>query len=209
MSKYKNIIFDLGGVLFNVDYHLTEQAFKKLGVSNFDQLYSQQGASHLFQRLECGTIDTADFYSELNKLSGLYLSESEIRKAWNAMLIGFRESSLQYLDTLKSKATIFLLSNTNRIHVEEIDKIYYSKPRKMPFENHFQHAFYSFNTGKRKPDSDIYQWVLNQASIHPGDTLFIDDSVQNVEGAESVGIDSVLLEKGKSIEDLGLLDIVK
>lgn len=204
MQKIKNIIFDLGGVLLDIDYNLTRQAFESLGVQHFDQLYSQAHASRLFQNLEKGTIEAGEFFKELNRCTGLALSEKEIRHAWNAMLLDFRESSLQYLLTLKSKTTLLLLSNTNIIHKEAFYEIYYQKPRALSFDDHFHHCIFSYQAGMRKPDVACYRRALGNLNLLPGETLFIDDSVQNVEGASGVGIQTILLDKGAMIEDLSL-----
>lgn len=208
MAKFKNIIFDLGGVLFNVDYHLTRDRFIDLGVKNFDDLYSQADASDLFRRLEKGTIEVSEFYTRLTKLVQLPLTVEQINQAWNAMLLDFREDSLQYLSTLKDKANLLLLSNTNAIHKEAFLKTYHSKDRPFPFDDYFHHSIYSFETGTRKPDAECYRWVIDKAGIVPEETIFIDDSVQNIESAQSLGIHSILLKQGTHIEDLGLDEMI-
>lgn len=204
MPKIKNLIFDLGGVLLDIDYNRTRQAFESLGVKHFDTLYSQSGADILFQNLEKGTIEVPEFFDELNRCTGLSLSADEITTAWNAMLLRFRESSLQYLETLKSRAQLILLSNTNIIHKEAFYKIYNEVPRKSSFEDLFHHCIFSYQTGTRKPDKACYNWVLDNMKLVPEETLFIDDSPQNTEGAARANIHVVLLQKNQKIEDLHL-----
>lgn len=209
MSKYKNIIFDLGGVLMDIDYHLTHDAFIRLGVKNFDEMYSQAEANELFQQLEKGLIDQDEFYTALNKQTGLGLSKEDMADAWNALLLDFRESSLDYISELKSKANLILLSNTNAIHRDAFYAIYNRIERQHPFEEYFHHCVYSFDTGTRKPDKESFQWVIDQTGIDPKETIFIDDSPQNVETARQMGIHSILLEKGRRVEDLGLEDLLQ
>lgn len=204
MPKIKNIIFDLGGVLLDIDYNLTRNAFGSLGIKNFDQLYSQASANHLFQRLEMGTIEVPDFFIELNQCTGLSLSDDEIIHAWNAMLLDFRESSLEYLIPLKYKAQLILLSNTNVIHKKSFCQTYNNRERAISFEDHFHHCIFSYETGTRKPNADCYQWTLDKANILPEESIFIDDSPQNIEGANAVGINGILLESNRKIEDIGL-----
>lgn len=204
MPKIKNIIFDLGGVLLDIDYNRTRSAFESLGVKDFDQLYSQASANHLFQRLEMGTIAVPDFFKELNQCTGLSLTDEEIIKAWNAMLLDFRESSLEYLITLKRKVHLLLLSNTNIVHKEAFDQIYYMNERDVSFENRFHHCIFSYETGTRKPDAACFLWTLDKADIRPEETIFIDDSPQNVQGANAVGIKGILLESNMLVEELGL-----
>jgi epoxide hydrolase-like predicted phosphatase len=204
MQKTEAIVFDLGGVILNIDYHLTRKAFEKLGVRNFDEMYSQSGADMLFRELETGKISEENFYNEMNKCTGLQLSPAEINQAWNAMLLDFREDSLQFLDLLKKKYKLFLLSNTNHIHIKEFNKIYTRKKREKPFINFFDKAYFSCEIGLRKPDGACYEWVLKKERLVPEKTIFVDDSIQNVEAAKLAGMQAVLLQPGKYIEDLDL-----
>lgn len=204
MQKIENIIFDLGGVILDVDYNLTRTAFEKLGISNFDEMYSQANADQLFQKLETGEIDEAQFYKELNNCTGLNLSTEEIKKAWNAMLLAFREESLQFLEKIRSKYKVYLLSNTNLIHWNSFNETFHSKKRTKNFEEYFDKAFYSFQMGLRKPGEEIFNAVVKELQIDAGKTLFIDDSVQNIEAAKKAGLQTILLTNDRKIEDLGL-----
>ena len=204
MEKIENIIFDLGGVILDVDYNLTRAAFEKLGVANFDEMYSQANANKLFQKLETGEIDEAEFYKELNDCTGLHLSTEEIKKAWNAMLLSFREGSLQFLEEIRSKYKVYLLSNTNLIHWNSFKETFHSKKRSKTFEEYFDKAFYSFKMGLRKPGEEIFRAVIKELKIHPAKTVFIDDSKQNIEAAKKAGLQTILLTAGKRIETIGL-----
>lgn len=202
MNKVENVIFDLGGVLLDIDYNRTRTAFERLGVVHFDELYSQSEAGQLFQNLETGKISEDDFYKEFNACTGLDLSPSEIKEAWDAMLLSFREDSLQFLDRLRHKYPIYLLSNTNHIHIPSFRDIFNQKKRDKPFEDYFIRAFYSCEIGLRKPDVECYEWVLNELAIEPGNTLFIDDSPVNIEGAQKAGMQTICLTPGKKIQEL-------
>ncbi len=204
MKKTENIIFDLGGVLLNIDYKLTRAAFEKLGIINFDEMYSQATADKLFQKLETGKISEETFYKELNICTGLHISWEEINKAWNVMLLSFREESLDFLDAINEKYRLFLLSNTNFIHMAAFKKIFHQRKRDKPFEEYFKKAFYSCEIGMRKPDAECYKWVIGHLKISPDQTLFIDDSEHNIEGAKKAGMKTILLTADKKIEDLGL-----
>lgn len=204
MEKIENIIFDLGGVLLDIDYNRTRTSFEQLGVLNFDEMYSQASADQLFQKLETGKISEVNFYKELNKSTRLDLSPEEIRKAWNAMLLSFRENSLLFLDNIKSRYKIFLLSNTNYIHLTSFNNIFHNKKREKAFDEYFDRAFYSCAIGLRKPDTLCYEWVLKELGIQPQKTLFIDDSAQNIDGAKMAGLQTLLLTGEKRIENLGL-----
>jgi putative hydrolase of the HAD superfamily len=204
MQNIENVGFDLGGVILDIDYNLTRIAFEKLGVVHFDEMYSQANADTLFQKLETGEISEDEFYKELNRCTGLNLSPEEIRNAWNAMLLQFRESSLEFLEKIKTKYNTFLLSNTNYIHLASFKKTFNEKVSTRSFEEYFDKVFYSCEIGLRKPDIGCYQRVINELNIDPAKTLFIDDSLQNIEGARKAGLQTIHLLTGMQIEDLGL-----
>src|SRR5664279_3423269 len=142
MEKTEAFIFDLGGVILNIDYHLTRAAFEDIGVKNFHEMYSQADANDLFKDLETGKISEDSFYTELNASTGIDLPTKKIQYAWNAMLLTFREKSLQFIKELKPKYKLFLLSNTNHIHLKEFRKIYGGAERAQPFEAFFDKVYY-------------------------------------------------------------------
>ncbi|MEO6288407.1 MAG: HAD family phosphatase [Ginsengibacter sp.] len=204
MQNIEAIIFDLGGVILDIDYNLTQKAFENEGVKNFDEMYSQVKADKLFSNLETGHVSEQDFYKEFNNCTGLNFSNAQICNAWNAMLLSFRENSLLFLDQIKLKYKIFLLSNTNQIRYDLFNKIYNEKIRNKAFDDFFDKAYYSFEIGLRKPDAACYELVLESNSLNPGNTLFIDDSEQNIVAANNLGIQTIWLKPGLRIENLGL-----
>ena len=204
MQNTDAIIFDLGGVILNIDYNLTRKAFEKAGIRNFHDMYSQANADDLFSDLEMGKISEVNFYKEIKNRSGIDLPDKEITAAWNAMLLDFREESIRFLDSLKSKYKLFLLSNTNHIHLPELTKIYHNKKRDKPFAGYFDKVYYSCEIGLRKPNADIYEVVLKENNLISGNTLFVDDSAQNIEAADVLGMQTILLSPGMYIENLFL-----
>jgi putative hydrolase of the HAD superfamily len=167
-------------------------------------MYSQANANKLFQKLETGEINEAEFYKELNRSTGLQLSIEEIKKAWNAMLLSFREGSLQFLEKIRWKYKVYLLSNTNLIHWNAFQQNFHSKKRTRSFEEYFDKAFYSFEMGLRKPGEAIFHQVIKELQIDPRKTVFIDDSAQNIEAAKKAGLQTILLTPDLKIEDLNL-----
>ncbi|HMJ47532.1 MAG TPA: HAD family phosphatase [Ferruginibacter sp.] len=204
MAGIKNIIFDLGGVLVDINYHLTANAFKKIGFSNFDELYSQYIATDLFENFETGKITEDDFYGEIMRIDTKGNNKEAIMGAWNAMLLGFRTASFDFLQTLKGKYNLYLLSNTNTIHLAEFNRIFTEQTGYPNINSFFTKAYYSHLVGLRKPYKEMYNYVLQDADIKPGETLFIDDSSHNIEGAALVGIKTHLLLPSERIEKLGL-----
>ncbi|HXU27294.1 MAG TPA: HAD family phosphatase [Bacteroidia bacterium] len=199
----KNIILDFGGVLLDIDYQLTEQAFIKLGCANFKEIYSQAAQTDLFNKFETGHITEAVFFDELKTLSGIKnLSTDEIRSAWNAMLISFPTENYLMLKELKKKYRVFLLSNTNETHIAEFEKLVEKTCLVSEFENLFEKVYYSYKMGLRKPDTTCFLKVLNDNNLKLEETIFIDDSIQHIEGAEKAGITAHFLEKGLRTKSL-------
>src|SRR3954465_3039732 len=177
MKTIKNIIFDLGGVILNVDYHKTAGAFKSLGVQQFDELYSQKTANHLFEALETGDLSEDAFYQSMSEYCRQGTSREQIQEAWNAILLDFRPDSLAVLDTLKGKYNTFLLSNTNSIHHTAFNETLRKETGRISLDEFFTKSYYSHIIRKRKPYVTTYQWVLNDGGMIAEETLFVDDSV--------------------------------
>jgi putative hydrolase of the HAD superfamily len=200
--KLNNIILDLGGVLIDIDFNKVQQAFHRLGFSDFDLQYSQFQASHLFQDLEMGKISETDFYKTLKKLSSQQLNNEQLKSAWNSILDDFRIDSMNFLQTIKKKYRIFLLSNTNSIHLREINKILNHQFGVGELDYYFEKAYYSQKIGMRKPNTDVYQYVIQDAQLIPEETLFIDDTYINIDAAKNLGFQTHLLIEGEQIENL-------
>lgn len=200
-ARLRNIIFDLGGVLINIDYARTKDAFEALGFNKFEAMYSQYTADALFSDLETGKISDSDFYSVLMKQEP-YLSENDLRNAWNAMLLEFRLGSLSFLEDLRQRYNLYLLSNTNVIHRAAFKTIFREQTGFESLDNFFTRSWYSDLVGLRKPNEDIFEFVLEDADLKANETLFIDDSYNNIETAKKLGFETHLLVPGELIENL-------
>ena len=198
------IIFDLGGVLLNIDYNKTKEAFEQLGVKDFHNMYSQAEANPLFERLEIGAIKEHDFYNHMQQHVDPAYNSKNIEQAWNAMLLDFRMESLNELKSLKKKYKLYLLSNTNYIHLKEFNKIYEHNVSKEPFASLFDKVYFSHEIGLRKPNVEPFEYVVKENNLIPAQTLFIDDSLQNVEGARKAGLKVIHFTGDMKVENLGL-----
>jgi glucose-1-phosphatase len=196
----RNIIFDLGGVLLNLDFERTFRAFDALGVKNFQQYFQQAYSNPLFARLETGACTPAEFYAGFRVETGLDISDAAIAEAWNAMLLDFREPALQFLEEIKKEYRIFLLSNTNQIHLDAFRGIHFRQFGEHDFDDYFEKAWYSHELGLRKPDAECFTEVLTRHKLNPAETLFVDDTLPNIEGAAKVGLQTCLLGPGEQIE---------
>ncbi len=204
MQTAKAIIFDLGGVLLDIDFRLTEKAFTDLGVNNFSDFFNQFHSNSLFKKLETG-VDEALFYDEFRAGTGLSLSDEQIKDAWNALLLDFRVESLAVLPQLKNKYQLYLLSNTNEIHLQEFQHRYTLLQQNQEFDALFDAAYYSHRIGHRKPNASAFEFVINTHELNPAETIFIDDSINNIEAAKQLGLQTVHLLPGMRVEELGLL----
>lgn len=203
MKDIHNILFDLGGVLLNINYQRTENAFAALGIPNFHEQYHQFFANPIFSALETGQTDEADFFLQLSKQTGVTLTEQQITQAWNAMLLDWRTESIALLPQLAKQYRLFLLSNTNAIHHKAFQESY-TKQFNQSFDLHFEAAYYSHLIQQRKPHDAAFQYVLTQHQLSAATTLFIDDSLPNIEAAAALGFQTLHLTEGMRIETLGL-----
>ena len=202
MTQIKNIIFDLGGVLINLDYNKTSLEFKKLGATDFDNLYTQFKANELFENIETGKVSDEEFYDEISQHCRPGTTQKEMEFAWNAMLLDFRVETLATLKQLRKRYKLFLLSNTNSIHIEAFKKIFTADTGLPSLDTFFDKSYYSHLIHLRKPYEETYNFVLQDAGINAAETLFIEDSVQNIEGAKLVGIQTHLLLAPEKVEDV-------
>lgn len=202
MQEINNIIFDLGGVIINLDIPKTISEFNKLSKTNFEAIYTQIQQSQLFDLFDKGQITEQEFINSIKANLNPNLSNSQILNAWNAMLLDFPKHRFDFLQTLKNKYRIFLLSNTNETHITAFEKILYNQHGYKNLEPFFEKTYYSCRIGMRKPDKEIFEYVLNQNNLLPKECIFIDDSPQHIIGAKNVGITSYLLPKEKDVVDL-------
>ena len=202
LIKYDSIIFDLGGVLINIDYLKTKYAFEEIGIRNFDALFTQFNQDQLFDQFEKGEISPENFYENLKNKAEIEISISEFNRAWNAMLLDFPEERMRLLENLKKSHRLFLLSNTNSLHIPSFKQSIKKEGLYDRFINVFEKHYYSSEVGMRKPDSEIYDLVVQENKLLKEKTLFIDDSPQHVEGAIRAGLDALHLKPGQNITEI-------
>jgi putative hydrolase of the HAD superfamily len=201
--KYKNIIFDFGGVIINIDYNLTSEAFRKMGLNHFDEFFSKAKQNQLFDLYEKGLITSHEFRTELRGAFNNKPAAEQINEAWNAMLLDLPDERIELLKKLKSTHRTFLLSNTNEIHIDKIYKDLKEQKGIDDFADYFEKVYLSYRVKMRKPDAEIFQLVLKENKLNKDETLFIDDSPQHIESAKKLGIPTYLLDVTKeSILDL-------
>lgn len=184
------IIFDFGDIFINLDKPATISGLQKLGMKEWNNELDQLNLS-----FEVGAISSEDFIGGFQKQLP-NASKEDILKAWNAVLADFPFYRLEFLQGLSKKYRLFLLSNTDSIHIntfEEKSGISFYKD----FYACFEKVYFSFDIGMRKPDPKIYQFVLEQNNLVAENTLFVDDKTENTDSAAALGIKVWNLQVGK------------
>ncbi|MEZ4924327.1 MAG: HAD family phosphatase [Crocinitomicaceae bacterium] len=205
LNDFEAIIFDLGGVILNLDYNLTINAFKELGGNRFDELYTQAYQTEIIDQFEIGKATSDEFVHFMMSFLPDISDPERIVKAWNVMLLDLPDYRIDFLRRIGKHKRIFLFSNTNAIHFKEVHKILGSIGCNNFFEEVFEKAYFSHLVGKRKPNANAFQLVINENNIDPSRTLFIDDSIQHIEGAQKVGLQTYHLTK-EDVVDLFTFD---
>jgi len=202
LDQIKNIIFDLGAVLFSIDHSLTIKSFESLGINDFTSFFSKKKQDPIFDQYEQGEVSTSQFLQKIKEHLPKSTSNNDIVKAWNSMLLSFPITSIELLKGLRSNYRLFLLSNTNALHYSGFHDIIYKQHGLSGLESFFEKVYYSHLIGMRKPDKKVFKFVLEENKLISSETLFIDDTLQHVKGAEEIGIHGKLLEKDIAIWDL-------
>jgi FMN phosphatase YigB (HAD superfamily) len=192
-KSIKNLIFDLGGVILDLSVDQTMEQFSSLSGLDKQKVKDLYASTPGFEDYERGLMDDYDFRNFVREVFSVQSSDEEIDSCWNAMLLGFPLQKLNLLQSLKKNYSVYLLSNTNNIHLNHINQIM------LPLITHpgnsldayFHRAYYSHVMKKRKPNADIFEQVLNENSLLAHETLFLDDNLPNIEGAKQLGIQTV------------------
>lgn len=205
MKHIKNLVFDLGGVIMNLDVPKTILAFKELGIDNIVNDTGHHYQHSFFYEFEVGRISEASFLDSLSQLSVQSPSETAIKEAWNKMILEMPQDRIAFLESLQPNYNLFLLSNTNSIHQKKyLDA--FKKEHQTSFNQLFKKAYYSHEIGIRKPDEVIFHYILKDSNLKAEETLFIDDSFSNLEGAQKAGIQTFHVQNYNTKEIIALLD---
>lgn len=197
-SSIKAIIFDLGGVILNIDYNKSIEAFESLGMENFHNVFSQASQTGLFDDLETGQISAQRFINCLLPHLKKGTSPNQVVHAWEKMVLNVPKENLDLLLKLREKYKIFLLSNTNEIHIPHVRRKW-AVASELPMEDFFDKIYFSHEIKMRKPHPEIFQYVCEDQSLKPETTLFIDDSIQHIEGAKKIGLHTKHLKAPETI----------
>lgn len=196
----KNIIFDLGVVLLNVDYSKTIRAFGDLGLKNPEEAFSKAKQDDFFRAYEKGKLSDKDFLEGLSKRMD-HENQVDIMEAWCAMLDGFPREKFELLKNLSSDYRLFILSNTNSLHQKHFENTIDQAFGWKNFAALFDHIGYSHELGERKPDREAFLKLMRENDLEAQHTLFIDDTVEHVKSAKNIGLIAIHYTGGKKLLD--------
>ena len=188
-ANVKSIIFDLGGVIIQLDQPRTDQALAQLsGISpeGFRALAAEKQS--FFQAFERGEVEEEAFLPELQQLLKTSASIDTLQEAWNAMLLELPAQNQQTLRELGTQYRLFMLSNTNEIHIAEVHKRLKAVGGMEDFSPLFEEVFYSQRIGARKPEERAFRLILEKHGLSAAETLFVDDNQENIKGAARLGL---------------------
>jgi putative hydrolase of the HAD superfamily len=201
-TEIRNIIFDWGGVITNLHFEKTKKAFIDLGLAIWDESVPHDPHDDLFIPFEIGKLSAEDFRNRVRGYCKHSLSDESIDYAWNAMLGDLPEERWKILAKAKEHYRTFLLSNTNAIHLP----YYFGKIQELygtdGYTHLFEKTYYSFELGLRKPNADIFKFVIKDAGIIPEETVFIDDFIENIDTARLLGFHTVHLKAPLELRDV-------
>lgn len=200
-SRIKTIIFDLGGVLYDLDRIKCIKALVEIGVTNAGDLLTDYKQSGIFRQIEEGEITDAEFYNEIRQMAKRDVSDFDIKSAWNAFLVEIPIYKLELLAKLKAKYQIFMLSNTNSIHFEDAIPKEFEKSG-LSINDYFDRLYLSYEMKTSKPHREIFEKLISDSGIIASEALFIDDSPANIEIANKLGFKTYL---ARPFEDFSAL----
>ena len=187
-----------------LNYQLTKDLFIAFGVTDFDDLFTQHHANDLFETLEKGNMSPEQFYDAFRAETKTNLTNEEIKTAWNAMLISFPKERIDWLRKIKDKYNIYLFSNTNKIHYDAFMALYKRDLGVNDFNQLFIKAYYSHEMRLRKPYPESFMHIIDNHKLDISETLFIDDTIKNIEAANALGLQTIHLVAPQTLLDLNL-----
>lgn len=202
LTRIKNIIFDLGNVILNLDFEESIKAFKELGLK--DDVLTKQ--SHFpdpcFYEQEVGTITPQEFRKRVVAIiNNSKVTEEQVNSAWLTMVLDIPVHRVKVLQELRKKYTLYLFSNSNKIHIDKIN-IEFKEQYGFEFSSLFEKQFYSHEIHVRKPDLNSFEKVIQLSGVNPQETLFVDDLEANVKGAEKAGLKTFWLKNGMEMAEI-------
>jgi len=198
----ENIIFDFGGVIIDIDPQLTIKELEKLGFLDIEKLKTKDFYQKVIFKFEKGIDTPAVFRDKLREYLQMDITDQQLDDAWNALLFDIPKERIQVIEEVKKHYPIYLLSNSNEIHYDLYVRDLQLRFGYREFDELFDKAYFSFDLHLAKPHVEIFEFVINQHQLNPPKTLFIDDRIENIEGARKAGLKTYYLKSPQRIRDI-------
>jgi putative hydrolase of the HAD superfamily len=200
--NFKNILFDLGGVILDINVQATLKRFYELGFPAELMQFPNSMTTDLYFKYETGKLDTEQFRNQIRKAAGVEMSDQIFDEAWNSMLVRFPEERIELLKTLSKHYDLYLLSNTSALHVKVFEKMYLETAGEA-MQKVFKKLYYSHEIGWHKPDREAWEYVIGDAAIIAEETLFLDDNIHNIKAAQELGFQAIHIHERTNLMNLG------
>jgi putative hydrolase of the HAD superfamily len=198
----KNLVFDLGGVIINLDFSKTYNAFAQLLEKTVEETVNTFEKEHIFKLYETGKLSYPGFLDSIRSFGSPSLREKDIVNAWNALLLDIPRERIELLQRLRRKYKVFLLSNTNFTHIEKVNEILFASSGVKDLKDLFDITYLSYEIELAKPHKDIYEFVQRDAKLNPAETVFLDDTEVNLMVPEASGWKTIHVREPLTIIEL-------
>ena len=202
MKDIKNIIFDFGGVIINLDMQAPLELMKLHTRLDVHQVWNELKSKRIFELYEQGLLSDGEFRNSIRNFFHVNIDDELLDQIWNSLLLDMPKERIDLLNKCKNNYRTFLLSNSNAIHYKSYLAQIQNRYKLNSFDDLFEKAYFSFEMNQLKPSSEIFQTLINNHQLIPDETLFIDDTVIHIETAKKMGFRAVHLANGLSINDI-------
>lgn len=201
-AKIKNIIFDLGGVVLDIDENIVYKELEKLGI-NVSELPHSKDFTEIMSKFDTGIYTAPTFRKKMKALLGLEkMTDEKFDSIWNAMLLDIPHERIEAIEQIRKHYKIFLMSNTNEIHYDLYVRDLQLRFGYNEFDALFNKSYFSFAEHLEKPDPRFFELILDHEHLLPEETLFIDDTAANIKVAKSLGIKTYHIRRDELVRNL-------
>ena len=201
-TSLKNILFDLGGVILDINVLATKEKFYNLGFPAKLLSYPENRETDLFYKYETGQLSTEAFRNAIRDFTGLNFKDGEFDAAWNAMIVDIPKERTDMLIRLAQTYELYMLSNTSPLHVPVYEKMF-ERSAGVSMAMVFNRRYYSHKIGFHKPDAEAYEYVIKETGIIPEETLFLDDNIHNIKAAQELGFHAIHIHERTDMLSIG------
>ena len=208
-TKIKNIIFDLGGVILDIDENIVYQELEKLGI-NISELSHSKEFMDILSKFDVGVYTAPTFRKKAKTFLGLEkMTDQKFDSLWNAMLLDIPRERIAAIEQVKKHYKIFLMSNTNEIHYDLYIRDLQLRFGYSEFDELFHKSYFSFDIHLEKPDPRFFELILDHEHLLPEETLFIDDTAANIKAAKALGIHTYHISREELVRNLFVNGVLK